>query len=140
MLSAFTRFRNHEELLLVFCQSSEQAVLLYIYTWRAQRISQETNFARNPQTTDGEAANPGPRMRRRGPRSADAIDRRASRQRLSSAPVSDSNCDWTESRFRILHINIRGWTSHAAELTARIRQMDEKPDLIYVNETFLSTP
>ena len=96
-----------------------------IYTWRVQRSSHEANFAPNPQTTDGETANPGPPMCRRGPRSADAIDRRASRQRLSSAPVSDSNFDWKESRFRMLHINIRGWTSQAAELTARIRQMDE---------------
>ena len=52
--------------------------------------------------------------------------------------MSDSNFDSKESRFRIWHINIRRWTSHAAELTARIRQMDKKLDLICVNETFLN--
>ncbi len=45
---------------------------------------------------------------------------------------------WEDMKFRILHANIRGWISHAAELTARVRLMDEKPDLICVNETFLN--
>ena len=94
---------------------------------RIQRSSHDANFAPNPEATDGEAANPGSRMRRRGPRSADATDRRASMQAMSSALAFDSYFYWKESKFCILHINIRGWTSHATELTARIRQMDEKP-------------
>ena len=40
-------------------------------------------------------------------------------------------------KFRVLHVNIRGWMSHVAELVARLRRMKEKPDLICVNETFL---
>ena len=35
-------------------------------------------------------------------------------------------------------MNIRGWVSHAAELTAIIRSMKNKPDLVCVNETFLN--
>ena len=50
---------------------------------------------------------------------------------------ADSSFVWSEAKFRILHVNIRGWISHAAELAARIRQMQERPDLICVNETFL---
>ena len=53
-------------------------------------------------------------------------------------PVSDSNFDWKESRFRILHINITGRTSHGTEFNARMHQMDEHHDLICVNDRFFS--
>ena len=45
---------------------------------------------------------------------------------------------WQHSKFHIFHVNIQGWLSHSAELTARVRLIDEKPDLICVNETFLN--
>ena len=57
---------------------------------------------------------------------------------MSSAPAFDSNFDWNESKFRMLHINIRERTSHVIELTTRIRQIYEKPYLIDVNATFLN--
>ena len=44
---------------------------------------------------------------------------------------------WQDMEFRVLHVNIRDWISHAAELVARLRRLKEKPDLICVNETFL---
>ena len=102
--------------------------------------SHDANFAPNPEETDGEAANPGPRMRRRGPRSeASKSERRAAgnRRAQEQETPADSSFVWSEAKFRILHVNIRGWISHAAELAARIRQMQERPDLICVNETFL---
>ena len=34
-------------------------------------------------------------------------------------------------------MNIRGWISHATELAARIRQMQERPNVICVNETLI---
>ena len=90
----------------------------------------------------GEASNPGPRFRRRGPRSALATERRAATIRRSQGQSQDPGLDginyWSDAKFRILLVNIRGWTSHAAELTARIRRMDQKPDFICVNETFLN--
>ena len=44
---------------------------------------------------------------------------------------------WRDIKFRALHVNIRGSISHAAELTARLRRLQEKPYLICVNETLL---
>ena len=41
-------------------------------------------------------------------------------------------------KFRVLHVNIKGWISHAAELVAKLRRLTEKPDLICVNETALN--
>ena len=35
---------------------------------------------------------------------------------------------WRDMKFRALHVNIRGWISHAAELTARLRRLQDKPD------------
>ena len=100
------------------------------------------NFAPSPTQSDGEAANPGPRFRKRGPRSALAKERRAANVRRVLKRAEDVALDgsdgWSDAKFRILHVNIRGWTSHAAELTARIRLMGQKPDLICVNETFLN--
>jgi hypothetical protein len=90
--------------------------------------------------TDGEASHPGPRLRKRGPRSADAMSaRRAANNRRTEDRVqpTEENVVWNDAKFRALHVNIRGWISHAAELLARIRLMNEKPDLICVNETFL---
>ena len=98
------------------------------------------DHAPTPGDTDGEASNPGPRLRRRGPRSEAArAMRRERRQHLTigtQPPPATEICE--DMKFRILHANIRGWISHAAELTARVRLMDEKPDLICVNETFLN--
>ena len=89
--------------------------------------------------TDGEAANPGPRLRRRGPRSIEARERRRDRNFDRSQPlqIPDTSDVLVAQQFRILHVNIRGWASNSAELTARIRFMPARPDLICVNETFL---
>ena len=44
-----------------------------------------------------------------------------------------------EELIHILHYNIRGWTSHNAELASMIRLLDHKPLLVCLNlnETFL---
>ena len=97
-------------------------------------------FAPTAVETDGEASHPGPRLRKRGPRSAVAIsERRAANSRRHEDRVrpTEESAIWNNAKFKILHVNIRGWISHAAELLARIRLMNEKSDLICVNETFL---
>ena len=94
---------------------------------------------------DGEASNPGPRLRRRGPRSIDGVERQRRRQlehiNAHTAAVHSNGqieSTWSGSNFNLLHPNIRGWTSHVAELTATIRSMKRKPDMVCVNETFLN--
>ena len=44
---------------------------------------------------------------------------------------------WTPAASIILHVNIQGFVSHAAELSARIQMMVIKPSIICLNETFL---
>ena len=92
--------------------------------------------------TAGEAFHPGPRMRKRGPRSqaasASRLDRRSRRAfAANSDETTEERHIWQDMKFRVLHVNIRGWISHVAELVARLRRLQEKPDLICVNETFL---
>ena len=92
--------------------------------------------------TDGEASHPGPRMRKRGPRSQAAsalrLDRRSRRADVANSnETTEERHTWQDMKFRVLHVNIRGWVSHVAELAARLRRMKEKPNLICVNETFL---
>ena len=80
-------------------------------------------------------------MRKRGPRSAAArSERRAESNKRAEeleAP-NESSFVLSDATFRVLHVNIRGWISHAAELAARIRKLQERPDLIRVKETFLN--
>ena len=45
---------------------------------QARRSASAVSFAPGPQSTDGEAANPGHRLRRRGPRSQEGRERRLS--------------------------------------------------------------
>ena len=98
------------------------------------------DFAPMTEDTDGEASLPGPRLRKRGPRSAAAKSERMAasnrRAEVREAPA-ESSFVFSKEKFRISHVNIRGWISHAAELAARIRQMEDRPDLICVNETSL---
>ena len=73
----------------------------------------------------GEASNPGPRFRRRGPRSLDS--REALRNR--GAPPSDATVSEVEIRetgLTMLLLNLRGYMSHIAETTALLRAMEEK--------------
>ena len=84
----------------------------------------------------GEASNPGPRLRRRGPRSFEA---RAAREgRRASPSSSDSVVESGEPSLTMLHLNMRGYLSHIAEVTALIRDLPAKPFLVSLNETFLS--
>ena len=84
----------------------------------------------------GEAAHPGPRLRRRGPRSLDSRTARRNRE----GPVSDipkfepESC---EKGLTMLHLNLRSYISHIAETTALLRAIKEKPLRVCLNETFL---
>lgn len=96
-----------------------------------------------PVATDGEAANPGPRWRARGPRSIDARERRLLRNnaRLSSASVAAPAAVLAEThwdRVSIMQVNIRGLISHAAELVGRLRLLPTLPLMLCLNETFLN--
>ena len=114
-----------------------------------------TGFAPAPAETDGEASNPGPglhRARKRGPRSSDAKEARLIKHRINWAqevarnrtrnaqgyepsPAILKKLD--EQRVCVWHCNIQSFHMHCAELAARIRLADHKPDVICLNETNL---
>ena len=92
------------------------------------------DWSPNAAETDGEAANPGPRLRRRGPRSADACARRLARNTFTQ-----SGAPWLfGDAAQILHYNIRGWVSHSAELTAVLRSLPALPTIVVLTETWLT--
>ena len=79
----------------------------------------------------GEASNPGPRLRRRGPRSFEA---RAAREgRRASPSSSDAVVESGEPSLTMLHLNMRGYVSHIAEVIALIRDLPAKPFLVSLN-------
>ena len=90
------------------------------------------------------------RVRKRGPRSREALLRRRRTQDGVSSPVVSSmpqGGDLRESgsilltnncSFIIFHVNIRGFLSKAAELQARILMMPVRPSIICLTETWLS--
>ena len=91
----------------------------------------------SPSATDGEASNPGQRLRRREPRSKDAVSRRRTKfldrepnQKAETARIGNED-------FEVLHVNIQGFRNSEVELSARIRLMPRKPDIVCLNETFL---
>ena len=84
----------------------------------------------------GEASNPGPRLRRRGPRSFEA--RVAREGRRASTTSAETLLESGDSSLNMLHLNLRGYLSHIAEVTALIRDLPVKPFLVSLNETFLS--
>ena len=78
-------------------------------------------------------------MRRRELRSAASqSERRAASNRRPQEQETqpESSFAWRNNEFRILHANIRGLISHAANLAERICEMQDRPNLICVNETF----
>ena len=89
-----------------------------------------------PEETDGEAKNPGPgrhRLRRRGPRSDEASERRSFRWNNEPRDVG-------QEVFDIWHVNIQGLMTVKKgihELAARIRAADAKPSLVCITETWL---
>ena len=97
-----------------------------------------------PGATDGEAALPGPRLRRRGPRSQMSRDRRLQRRKSAAADVAAQDAHasaeevFAEHKLTMLHLNMRGYISHIAEVAAMIRLMHQKPIIVCLNETFLT--
>ena len=94
------------------------------------------SFAPSPVATDGEAANPGPRMRRRGPRSESSRRQRLGRHVLQIC--REDQPDTPDEPVTVMHVNIRGFLTHIAETTAMIRNLPKKPCLVVLNETFLT--
>ena len=84
----------------------------------------------------GEALNPGHRLRRRGPRSVEARTGRLQRRAAPTTAGGSEVCE--ELNLIMLHLNLRGFLSHIAEVTAVIRDMPAKPFLVCLNETFLT--
>ena len=64
----------------------------------------------------GEASNPGPRLRRRGPRSVEARTERRQRREAPTTAGGSEGCE--ELNLTMLHLNLRGFLSHIAEVTA----------------------
>ena len=92
-----------------------------------------------PVTTDGEAANPGPRLRRRGPISEEAHQRRFGRWLGATKKKLDvSGCFAGDEVFTVVHINIRGWLSNNATLYAQLCLLEKFPELVVVNESKLN--
>ena len=85
----------------------------------------------------GEAALPGPRLRRRGPRSLESRAARRNREGPASV-IQESQVENCENGLLMLHLNLRGYLSHIAETTAILRGMEQKPFLVTLNETFLN--
>ena len=80
----------------------------------------------------GEAAHPGPRLRRRGPRSLESHAARRNREGPASV-IQESQVDNCENGLLMLHLNLRGYLSHIAETTAMLRGMEQKPFLVTLN-------
>ena len=50
--------------------------------------------------------------------------------------VPDSQEETSENGLTMLHINLRGYVSDISEINALLRGMDEKPFIVFLNETF----
>ena len=70
----------------------------------------------------GEAAHPGPRLRRRGPRSLYSRTVRRNHEGPANE-IPESKIEGCETGLKMLHINLRGYLSHIAETTALLRGM-----------------
>ena len=83
------------------------------------------------------------RLRRRGPRSFDALVRRSRARNATSRQPQDgklpycSNMPSFDTSFTMMHANIRGFISHRAELEASISLLPAMPSIVCLNETFL---
>ena len=84
-----------------------------------------------PAATDGEASNPGPRLRRRGPRSMESRMRRLahynSRGNVQNVQGFELPSVVSEEHVAIMHVNVQGWVSHEALLAATVRMTTPKP-------------
>ena len=78
----------------------------------------------------GEAALPGPRLRRRGPRSLESRATRRNREGPEHV-IQESQVENCETGLLMLHLNLRGYLSHIAETTALLRGMEVKPFLVH---------
>ena len=100
----------------------------------------------------GEALRPGPRQRKRGPRSEYAVMKRRDLHTALSMATSSEPAGPTlevkeepekdaqvfqETELVLWHVNVQGLLSHAAELSACVRLARRKPHLLCLNETFL---
>ena len=74
-------------------------------------------------------------LQRRGLRLMDSREARRSRGGWAHY-VPDSKLESSEDRLTMLHINLRGYLSHIAEVTAVLRGPNDKPSIVALNETF----
>ena len=110
----------------------------WILYWQLRWADLHSNWAPVSIQTDGEAANPGPRLRRRGPRSTEARESRRQRRNQDLNPqVQNGHGFIDQENVQILHMNIRGYKSNALELESYISLLEARPALVCLNETFL---
>ena len=130
------RRSHHYRTRFVHMNTGEAANLVWT---KATRLTPQIQYARefglSIILTDGDASNPGPRLRRRDPRSQAALALRLNgRSGRSTDAISKEMSEerqlWQYMNFRVLHVNIGGWIEHAAELVAKLRRLTKKPDRI----------
>ena len=97
----------------------------------------DPDHAPGPDATDGEARNPGHRLRKRGPRSMDARAKRLAWNQSNHPRGATWAAIRSQAKLSILHVNTQGLLSSLPELTARIRLMKDKPMFVRINKTFL---
>ena len=96
-------------------------------------------YAPAPAATDGEASNPGPRTRRRGPRSDAATDRRRARwMKASRIRLKIEDCFSEDEIVTVAQVNVRGWLTNSAHALAQLHLLDPRPDVVVMSETKLN--
>ena len=76
-------------------------------------------------------------LRHRGRRTVNAKLRRFNKMKAQKVEVRHKTDLRKTLGFSVLHVNIRGFMSKVAELTARLRLLKSSPTLVCLNETFL---
>ena len=101
--------------------------------------NQSLDHSPPPTSTDGEAANPGPRQRKRGPRSHAAADRRRTRwMRSPRTHLKIEDCFAVDEVITIAQLNVRGWLTNSAHALAQLCLLDPKPEIVVMGETKLN--
>ena len=89
----------------------------------------------------GEAVHIGERFHRRSPRPWNwraGRWRRGEKSSSSALVIAEIQQESTETSLEMVPLNVRGYISHTAEVTALLRQMFDKPFIVTLNETFLN--
>ena len=110
------------------------------FDWRSslsELVRRVWGFAQQPGRTNGGASVPGPRLRRGGPRSAEAQRKRVEASHRRGGARDGHWVGLNDESMAIMHVNVRDWRSNKAELAAVVRAMAQVPDIICLIDAFL---